>query len=64
MLGRDVLDLPRNAAINFHDGPLPRHAVLECAFSRVWAISWTGEPRHRSIAWHIMGKTGSIPATC
>ncbi|MCL1627848.1 LLM class flavin-dependent oxidoreductase [Roseibaca sp. V10] len=49
MLGRDVLDLPRNAAINFHDGPLPRHAGLNAP---VWALL-NDEPRH-GIAWHIM----------
>ena len=49
MLGRDVLALPAQGAINFHDGPLPRHAGLNAP---VWALL-QGEPRH-GIAWHIM----------
>jgi natural product biosynthesis luciferase-like monooxygenase protein len=49
MLGADVLRLPQLGAINFHDGPLPRHAGLNAP---VWALL-AGETRH-GIAWHIM----------
>lgn len=49
MLGRDLLALPAQGAINFHDGPLPRHAGLNAP---VWALL-QGETRH-GIAWHIM----------
>jgi len=49
MLPRAVLELPNQGAINFHDGPLPRHAGLNAP---VWALL-EGETRH-GIAWHIM----------
>lgn len=49
MLPRDVLDLPRLGAINFHDGPLPRHAGLNAP---VWAL--LEGARQHGIAWHIM----------
>lgn len=38
------------AAINFHDGPLPRHAGLNAP---VWALL-AGEAAH-GIAWHLIG---------
>lgn len=44
-----VLALPRRAAINFHDGPLPRYAGL-CA--PAWALM-AGE-REFGITWHLM----------
>lgn len=49
MLPRNVLDLPTRGAINFHDGPLPRHAGLNAP---VWALL-EGEARH-GIAWHVI----------
>ncbi|SUZ31274.1 Dimodular nonribosomal peptide synthase [Roseibaca ekhonensis] len=49
MLPRNVLDLPALGAINFHDGPLPRHAGLNAP---VWALL-EGEARH-GIAWHVI----------
>ncbi|MHA6346815.1 formyltransferase family protein, partial [Roseivivax sp. CAU 1761] len=44
-----VLARPRRGAINFHDGPLPRHAGLNAP---AWALI-AGEPRH-GIAWHLI----------
>ena len=44
-----VLALPRAAAINFHDGPLPRYAGLNAP---AWAIV-AGEARH-GVTWHRM----------
>lgn len=45
----DVLALARHGAVNFHDGPLPRHAGLNAP---VWAML-SGEGRH-GIAWHLI----------
>ncbi|MGL6211277.1 MAG: MupA/Atu3671 family FMN-dependent luciferase-like monooxygenase, partial [Paracoccaceae bacterium] len=39
-----------NGAVNFHDGPLPRHAGLNAP---VWALL-AGEATH-GIAWHLIG---------
>ena len=44
-----VLALAGKGAVNFHDGPLPRHAGLNAP---VWAIL-EGEARH-GITWHLM----------
>ena len=44
-----VLALASRGAVNFHDGPLPRHAGLNAP---VWAIL-NREPRH-GIAWHLI----------
>jgi natural product biosynthesis luciferase-like monooxygenase protein len=49
VLGRELLALPRQGAINFHDGPLPRYAGLNAP---AWAIL-NGEAEH-GIAWHRM----------
>lgn len=49
VLGADVLALPRRAAINFHDGPLPEYAGLN---TPVQALL-NGEQRH-AITWHLM----------
>ncbi len=35
MIGEEVLALPRKAAINFHDGPLPRYAGM---YTPAWAL--------------------------
>ncbi|PIE22437.1 MAG: hypothetical protein CSA62_12545 [Planctomycetota bacterium] len=43
------LAIPRRGAINFHDGPLPRHAGL---LAPTWAIL-QGETEH-AICWHQM----------
>ncbi|ETX30431.1 MupA/Atu3671 family FMN-dependent luciferase-like monooxygenase [Roseivivax isoporae] len=43
----DVLVLAGKGAVNFHDGPLPRHAGLNAP---VWAIA-AGDTRH-GITWH------------
>ncbi len=45
----DVLALPVRGAVNFHDGPLPRHAGLNAP---VWALI-EGETRH-GITWHMI----------
>ncbi|GGL56373.1 MupA/Atu3671 family FMN-dependent luciferase-like monooxygenase [Wenxinia marina] len=45
----DVLALPGRGAVNFHDGPLPRHAGLNAP---VWALL-EGETRH-GIAWQMI----------
>ena len=45
----DVLALPRRGAVNFHDGPLPRHAGLNAP---VWALI-EGETRH-GVTWHLI----------
>ncbi|MGP6089426.1 MupA/Atu3671 family FMN-dependent luciferase-like monooxygenase [Antarctobacter jejuensis] len=45
----DVLALPSKGAVNFHDGPLPRHAGLNAP---VWALI-EGESRH-GISWHMI----------
>ncbi|MWD29825.1 LLM class flavin-dependent oxidoreductase, partial [Aquicoccus sp. SCR17] len=44
-----VLALARRGAVNFHDGPLPRHAGLNAP---VWALL-EGEAEH-GIAWHLI----------
>ncbi|KMK65643.1 MupA/Atu3671 family FMN-dependent luciferase-like monooxygenase [Puniceibacterium sp. IMCC21224] len=49
MVPRDVLALPVRGAVNFHDGPLPRHAGLNAP---VWALI-EGEARH-GITWHMI----------
>ena len=45
----EVLELPRRAAINFHDGPLPRYAGL---YSPAWALL-NGETEH-GVSFHAM----------
>lgn len=47
ILPQSVLALAREGAVNFHDGPLPRHAGLNAP---VWALI-AGEERH-AITWH------------
>ena len=49
MVPEAVLALARHGGVNFHDGPLPRHAGLNAP---VWAIL-DGETRH-GITWHMM----------
>lgn len=45
----DVLALPGQGTVNFHDGPLPRHAGLNAP---VWALI-EGEARH-GVTWHMI----------
>ena len=55
ILPAEVLALPRTAAINFHDGPLPRYAGLN---TPVWAL-WNREQSY-GISWHeISGEIDS-----
>ncbi|MEU9791345.1 amino acid adenylation domain-containing protein [Streptomyces sparsogenes] len=49
MLPEEVLALPARLPVNFHDGPLPRHAGL---FATSWAIL-EGAKRH-GVTWHVM----------
>jgi len=49
VLQADILDLARQGAVNFHDGPLPRYAGLN---TPVWAIL-NDEAQH-GITWHLM----------
>ncbi|CAL9555296.1 amino acid adenylation domain-containing protein [Streptomyces sp. enrichment culture] len=44
-----VLDLPRIAAVNFHDGPLPRYSGSHVP---AWAL-YEGAARHAA-TWHLM----------
>lgn len=49
MLPEEVLALPKRLPVNFHDGPLPRHAGL---FATSWAIL-DGDKQH-GVTWHVM----------
>ena len=49
LIPSEVLSLARKAAINFHDGPLPRYAGLN---TPAWALM-NQEPEY-GITWHIM----------
>ena len=49
LLPQDVLARATRGAVNFHDGPLPRHAGLNAP---VWAIL-EGEAQH-GITWHLI----------
>ncbi len=58
ILPAEALRLPRIAAINFHDGPLPRYAGLHATS---WAL-FNGEKSH-GVTWHLMESaidTGAI----
>ena len=58
ILPASVLALPQRAAINFHDGPLPRYAGLNAT---CWAIL-NGEREH-AVTWHRIeaeADTGAI----
>ncbi|MBC8206111.1 MAG: amino acid adenylation domain-containing protein [Kiritimatiellales bacterium] len=45
----DVLALPRRAAINYHDAPLPRYAGV---YSTAWAL--INREKTHGITWHLM----------
>ncbi|MBN2564092.1 MAG: LLM class flavin-dependent oxidoreductase, partial [Candidatus Eisenbacteria bacterium] len=49
VLPKSIIELPRRAAINFHDGPLPRYAGVHAT---TWAIL-NGETSH-AVTWHLM----------
>ena len=52
ILPQDVLDLPRRAAVNYHDGPLPRHAGVHATS---WALcEQAGEAGEHGVTWHLM----------
>ncbi len=44
-----LLDQAARGAINFHDGPLPRHAGLNAP---VWAI--LGQEKRHGVTWHLI----------
>lgn len=55
-----ILQLPREFAVNYHDGPLPRYAGM---YATAWAIM-NKETEH-GVTWHIMDEgldTGDILA--
>jgi natural product biosynthesis luciferase-like monooxygenase protein len=49
ILPDDVISLPRRAAINFHDGPLPHYAGL---YTPAWAL--IQREASYGITWHVM----------
>lgn len=49
VLSPEILSLGRKGAVNFHDGPLPKHAGLNAP---VWALL-EGEKTH-GITWHLI----------
>ena len=49
LLPESVLRVPRVAAVNFHDGPLPRYAGLNAT---CWALL-NGEAEH-AVTWHVI----------
>ena len=49
VLPPQVIAMPRRAAVNFHDGPLPEYAGLN---TPVWALA-NGESAH-GVTWHLM----------
>ncbi|WP_232220715.1 formyltransferase family protein [Legionella tunisiensis] len=49
ILSKEILALPRNYAINYHNSSLPKYAGL---YATTWAIL-NGETQH-AISWHIM----------
>ncbi|WP_075660754.1 amino acid adenylation domain-containing protein [Streptomyces acidiscabies] len=51
MLPDEVLSLPAKLPVNFHDGPLPKHAGL---YATSWAIL-DGEREH-GVTWHVMNR--------
>ncbi|MCU0865711.1 MAG: LLM class flavin-dependent oxidoreductase [Planctomycetes bacterium] len=58
LLPAALLRLPRRAAINFHDGPLPRYAGLNAT---CWAI--LHREREHAVSWHLIepqADTGAI----
>lgn len=60
ILQQPILTTATEAALNFHNGPLPRYAGLHIP---AWAI-WNGETRH-GVTWHYIEEgidTGAIAA--
>ncbi|WP_276204427.1 formyltransferase family protein, partial [Enhygromyxa salina] len=55
ILPAELLGLPKRLPINFHDGPLPRHAGL---FATSWAIL-AGESEH-GVSWHVMSEEADV----
>ncbi|MEA4862688.1 MAG: amino acid adenylation domain-containing protein [Victivallaceae bacterium] len=58
LLDKDILSMPRKAAINYHDSPLPRYAGLNASCHAVI----NREPAH-GVTWHLIADgidTGDI----
>jgi amino acid adenylation domain-containing protein len=58
VIPEDILELPRKAAINYHDSPLPRYAGL---YATAWAL--INQEKSHAITWHRMSSeidTGEI----
>lgn len=52
ILPQGVLDVPRCLAINYHDGPLPRHAGLSATN---WAVMQSAyDASEHGVTWHVM----------
>jgi len=51
ILKEDLLQLPRELAINYHDGPLPRYAGTHATS---WALM-NGEREH-AVTWHVISE--------
>jgi amino acid adenylation domain-containing protein len=51
VLKPDVLALPRCAAVNYHDSPLPRYAGV---YATAWAL--INRERLHGISWHLMAE--------
>jgi amino acid adenylation domain-containing protein len=49
LLPAEVLEIPRKAAINYHDGPLPRYGGTHATS---WAI--INQEKSHGITWHLM----------
>ncbi len=49
VLSKEILELPRQCAINYHDAPLPRYAG-------VYATSWAlmHQEKIHGVTWHVM----------
>ncbi|QNP75020.1 amino acid adenylation domain-containing protein [Streptomyces roseirectus] len=51
MLPEEILALPGRLPVNFHDGPLPRHAGL---YATSWAV--LEGAREHGVTWHVMNR--------
>lgn len=60
ILGRELIEIPVQGVVNFHNGPLPAYAGMNIP---TWAI-WQGEREH-GVAWHYIDEgidTGDVIA--
>ena len=49
VIPENLLDLPEKAAVNWHDGPLPRYAGMHATS---WAIM--NQEKEHAVTWHLM----------